>query len=1131
MAMKATFDADFGKFVAELNKVEVQLRKFEPATDKSTAKLKTLVDSLDGTKLFEQAAISVAAIEKIGGAASLSGKEIAIFGRQFDEAASKARAMGLTLGTAFDGIKGEIDGLVAKGKQLDTAITPSPGATRGFGAFQGAIAGIAASLTTQGLSAAKQFATDLVQTAGAVADLSAKTGLSTTEVQAFGYAAQQTGASVDTIAGAVTQLSNRLVEGGTGTVAAVKALGLSFADLQRQDPGAAFAAIADGIKDVPGAMEQTQLAIELFGKSGPELLAAIKAGLGDTAAEASRLGLVINEDAIQALDDLGDAWDRTALRAKVAVGNMAGSLGGAMRQIRSDLDLALKVAVQGSTNAMFAAGPFGALLGTYLRGRMGPMNEGDLAALGASTATGDIPLPVRPRPTPRPTPRDRTLEAIAQATAARRAELTGLAGVLKAQQTVTDLAAVGGVKALSPAQTLKIFDQLLDARTVAQAIKPDLVDGFTQALEQFADAPGVRAQAQEAGRKLIAGMLGPEAWRAAAGSLAGVQGQDLMRRIAGLAPGIGAPTEIADTYALQRALSGVGIPLKDINERTLKALGATKDWRQSIGSVSQAFGTLAQIAGGSLDKVSRGIGSVFGAANASLELVTALGKQFTGLFQGGDSAKGFSRTGSALAGGLAGLGIGAQLGSLTTNRGVGFAAGALGGAASGAMIMSGATPVGMAIGAGVGALVGGFAGMFAAAANASARRKAKDITAAQLTAQFGGLDALLETVGGLGLSQESFLKRFWGEPEAFALAVTELNAALEKERLEADKLGVSLGNVARAQGVLSRGDLGALAGARVGSQTEQLAKDFLAQQREQTAGGLAGASGALTRLAEITDADQFLTKFGAGLRAAGAGLFAVFDDAIQRGESALSILTRLGGPIGEIDALYAKTGAQAGAGFAQLRSLQGIATGEQTGPLVQLGAGLGSALSGLQNTGLLSPELFTEITAGITESIVNLNKLGVSGTDAARLMQPGLQSVWQLQQDFGFVVDEATGKLLEQAEAAGVIGDRFRPAEERIASGVGRLVELFEQFFGVIDELPGVAGRAAEGMNRAFDRVRPPDVPDIFGTPSATQQRQGSTASATATTASAGGAVYLDGAAVGYHTARNLDGVANFIGA
>ena len=716
------------------------------------------------------------------------------------------------------------------------------------------------------------------------------------------------------------------------------------------------------------------------------------------------------------------------------------------------------------------------------------------------------------------------IDALAKARAERLRRLTGREALLAARQTVKDLSAVGGVAALSPAQTLKIFDQLLDARTVAQAIAPDMVDGFTQALDQFAATPGLRAQAQEAGRKLIAGMLGPEGWRAAGGGMAGVQGRDLMQRIAGLVLGVAATTEIADTYALQRALSGVGIPLKDINDRTLKALGATKDWRTSIASVAQAFGTLAQIAGGSLDTVSRGIGGVFGAANASLELVEALGKQFSGLFQNGDSTKGLSTGGRAVAGGLAGLSIGAQLGGLSTNRGVGFAAGAASGAAAGFM-------VGNWVGAGVGALVGGFAGMYSAAANASARRKAKDVTASQLTAQFGGLDELLEVVGGLGLDQGSFLKRFWGEPEAFALAVTELNTALEKERLEADKLAVSLTNVQRAQGVLSRGDLGALAGARPGSQTEQLAKDFLAQQREQTAGGLAGASGALTRLAEITDADQFLTKFGAGLRAAGAGLFAVFDDAIQRGESALSILTRLGGPIGEIDALYAKTGAQAGDGFAQLRGLQSIVTGKETGPLVQLGAGLGSALSGLQNTGLLSPELFTEITAGITESIVNLDKLGVSGTDAARLMQPGLQSIWQLQQDFGFVVDESTQALLDQAEAAGIIGDRFRPAEERIASGVGRLVELFEDFFGVINDLPNAADRAATGMNRAWDKVRVPDVTDATGQPSAAQQERSASAAASASTASTGGAVYIDGAVAGYHTARYLDSTASFIGA
>ena len=100
--VSATIDADFSKFVGELSKVETKLKTFAPETDRASARMLRLADSLQGHKLFEQASIAATAIEKIGGAANLSGRQLQQYGRLFDEVRDKARAMGIALPQSVD---------------------------------------------------------------------------------------------------------------------------------------------------------------------------------------------------------------------------------------------------------------------------------------------------------------------------------------------------------------------------------------------------------------------------------------------------------------------------------------------------------------------------------------------------------------------------------------------------------------------------------------------------------------------------------------------------------------------------------------------------------------------------------------------------------------------------------------------------------------------------------------------------------------------------------------------------------------------------------------------------------------------------------------------------------------------
>ena len=241
-----------------------------------------------------------------------------------DQALEKYQALGQEapeslkrLQTELENVRKKTEGVsegAGKAAQDTAKIGDSAGGIAGkLAPLAGAIAGVFS------VQAVANFAKEIVNLGGQISDLSQRTGLSVTAVQELKFAADQTGTSIETVSGAVSKLGKGLVEGGQGTVQAVDALGLSFRDLQKMKPDEAFTQVAEAIAGIEDPMQQSAAAMALFGKAGVELLPAIKSGISDLRAEAQRLGVVLSEENVAALDAFGDKFDQTLLAAKVSV--------------------------------------------------------------------------------------------------------------------------------------------------------------------------------------------------------------------------------------------------------------------------------------------------------------------------------------------------------------------------------------------------------------------------------------------------------------------------------------------------------------------------------------------------------------------------------------------------------------------------------------------------------------------------------------------------------------------------------------------------------------------------------------------------------------------------------------------
>lgn len=373
MAYQSTFTANLQPLETAIKGAAPTLNNFEQRAKQVGKSLQGMVSEFDGTKLIQQATVLVGAIDKIGGASKLTEAEQRRVNSTLDGALQKYRALGEQAPKALTDLFNATKKVETSSSLLDKTL----------GRVGTIAAGVFAGFTVDRVvSEIGRFAKEAIDAGGRVADLSAKLGVSTTAIQRWDYAAGQNGNTVEQLGAAVTQLSNRLVQGDKSAVRAFEQLGLNVRDLRALAPEQAFEEVAAAIAKVPDPMGQSALAMAAFGKSGAEILPTIKNDLKATGDEAQRLGLVLGADTIKAMDELGDA-----------MGDIAKAGRGLGAQVLAPLVPLLKDIAVGMVEVAKVAGP--SLTG-FLTGLQRTYYEGVIAQAefqrGLVELEGKIPI-------------------------------------------------------------------------------------------------------------------------------------------------------------------------------------------------------------------------------------------------------------------------------------------------------------------------------------------------------------------------------------------------------------------------------------------------------------------------------------------------------------------------------------------------------------------------------------------------------------------------------------------------------------------------------------------------------------------------------------------------------------------
>ncbi len=150
------------------------------------------------------------------------------------------------------------------------------------------------------LGAIASFARQTFAAADAIGDAAARAGVAVDSLSRLKFAAEQSDVEFATLTVGIKEFQKTLSLAGSGASSAQKELaflGLSAAELRNLKLEDQLAAIADAFVGIVNPADQTRIAVELFGRSGADLVPFLNqgsAGIKELAAEADRLGITMS---------------------------------------------------------------------------------------------------------------------------------------------------------------------------------------------------------------------------------------------------------------------------------------------------------------------------------------------------------------------------------------------------------------------------------------------------------------------------------------------------------------------------------------------------------------------------------------------------------------------------------------------------------------------------------------------------------------------------------------------------------------------------------------------------------------------------------------------------------------------
>ena len=241
----------------------------------------------------------------------------------------------------------DAEGNVAGVEQMDTALNGVEGRARDAQAELKKVGQAGDRLMKTGAMMGAAVVGSLVATTKAAADYgdeiakaAGKTGMTTEAISGLRYAAEQSGVAFGNLEMGLARMQRSAVmaaEGGNRTAEVYQRLGVNVRDSAGniKSGDVLFTELAQAISEVQNPTERAALAMEIFGRSGAQMLPLFKdgaAGIAELTDRAEQLGLILDAESAAAAERFNDSLSDLKMGAMAISNSLAQSLFPALSQ-------------------------------------------------------------------------------------------------------------------------------------------------------------------------------------------------------------------------------------------------------------------------------------------------------------------------------------------------------------------------------------------------------------------------------------------------------------------------------------------------------------------------------------------------------------------------------------------------------------------------------------------------------------------------------------------------------------------------------------------------------------------------------------------------------------------------------